>query len=153
MPSQPHLTAKFHFRTGGRWLLLLAMACWMIIGATGLTVLLVRRRRNGKENIIIGLVLAGSVLLTGGLVSGRVAAEEQVQSRISVPIKADFTMGQHAYQYRGEISFNVSDCRVVEESVEKSIPFEKEIVYDETLPVLKVDGSDNVFVKTEGVEV
>lgn len=139
-------------RTGGGGLLLLAMALLMIIGATGLTVLLVRRRRNGKENIIIGLVLAGSVLLTGGLVSGRVAAEEQVQSRISVPIKADFTMGQHAYQYRGEISFNVSDCRVVEESVEKSIPFEKEIVYDETLPVLKVDGSDNVFVKTEGVE-
>ncbi|HHX38086.1 MAG TPA: hypothetical protein GX717_08915, partial [Clostridiaceae bacterium] len=137
-------------RTGSGGFLILGLALLLIGGATGLSVLMIRRKRNGKENIFISLILAGGVLLSGGLISGKAAADELEDSRIVVPLKADFMMGEHAYQYRGELSFNISEFRVVEESVVREIPFAKEVVYDDALPVLKDDGSDNVFVKVQG---
>ena len=88
--------------------------------------LLVRRRRNGKENIIIGLVLAGSVLLTGGLVSGRLLPKNRFKAELACPLKRILRWDNMPTNIGVRFPLMLVTV-VVEESVEKSIPFEKKL--------------------------
>ncbi len=149
-PNTPATSMRFLPRTGTMQLLYTGGAI-LLIGLAAGGVVLVRNRKIKGGKTLMSLLLAGGILVSAGLMPQRSQAAEK-DREIKVPITGTFAIGQHQFNYKGELAFRIKDVKEVNETRTEVVKFAKKIEIDQNLPVVKDDNTDNVSIKQKGVD-